>query len=574
MRAVGALFVVAGSTVAADDNRRSISVSRDTVTGAFTVQDGIISTDADAFGHYYSSYNSSGWAYLDVHMNTEVSSVDQHLSFTKSFGYLEGFITCNTIKTFYPNFYSAVFGSSEPGAETIQFIEDNYDWMVEQADKNYLVNDYWYAVKASITQINGVYEGLVDGCPPTSSEAKWSTLDNPTLTHILLINAWGDLYQITAKYFEPGRARGLQRPKQAELGHVHSRVLRESSTFVERCSAIIKLLPNYADVVYGHATWDTYESLGPRIFKHYSFPLMRSGVMGKPYNVYFSSSPALLSSVDDFFTISGYAQLGVIETTNDMLNMDLLDKVVPQSMLSYMRAVISNQLAKDGHNWAELFSEYQSGTYTNQWMVLDLTKFTPAKTPQRGFLTVLEEVPGRVHWEDMTDSLARNNYWPSYNNPYFVDIQQLSGYAAACNLSSAWCYDTAPRANIFRERQSSIQNERGVQQILAYNDFQNDPLSLNDSCNAPACRGDLEPKLINRGPYGALDVKQTTVLNSKRVAGELPIINARLGPTTDQQAPFCWSQIDDSGYSHNGQPDCFDFEWQTILPSAEEETFV
>jgi hypothetical protein len=81
----------------------------------------------------------------------------------------------------------------------------------------------------------------------------------------------------------------------------------------------------------------------------------------------------------------------------------------------------------------------------------------------------------------------------------------------------------------------------------------------------------LEPNLALRGPYGALDVKVTSAINSKRNAGELPVISARLGPTTDQQPVFCWSSLGESEkqYSHVGQPDCFDFNWQTILPNAE-----
>jgi hypothetical protein len=90
-----------------------------------------------------------------------------------------------------------------------------------------------------------------------------------------------------------------------------------------------------------------------------------------------------------------------------------------------MRAVISNQLASSGSEWAETFSMFHSGTYTNQWMILDLKRFTPSKLPVYGFLTVLEEVPGRVHWQDMTDILARDNYWASYNNPFFKDSKSL-----------------------------------------------------------------------------------------------------------------------------------------------------
>ena len=238
-------------------------------------------------------------------MQATVNSPEEHFSFATSLGYLEGYATCKTLKTFYPNFYSAVFGSSPaPGSDTISFVENNYAWMAQQAEEKYLISELWYSVKLMLNQMNGLLRGLSEGCPSSGvgSGVDYTTLDNPTLTHLLLMNAWGDLYQITMKYFEPGRAKGVFHSPGKPLSR---RSLRESSTFVERCSAIIKLLPNYADVVYGHATWDTYESLGPRIFKHMSYPLHIDGSFEQAYDVYFSSSPGLLSSVDDFFTISG-----------------------------------------------------------------------------------------------------------------------------------------------------------------------------------------------------------------------------------------------------------------------------
>jgi hypothetical protein len=170
-----------------------------------------------------------------------------------------------------------------------------------------------------------------------------------------------------------------------------------------------------------HATWDTFESLAPRIIKHISQPMFNNGKVETMYDIYFSSSPGLLSSVDDFFTSSGYANLGVIETTNDLLNVKLLDLVKPESVLSYLRALLANQLARDSPDWARLFSKYQSGTYTNQWMVMDLSKFEANSKPKDGFFVVVEEVPGYVHWEDMTSTLVNQTYWPSYNTPYFDD---------------------------------------------------------------------------------------------------------------------------------------------------------
>jgi hypothetical protein len=225
-------------------------------------------------------------------------------------------------------------------------------------------------------------------------------------------------------------------------------------------------------------------------------------------------------------------------------------------------------MAKSGADWAQQFSRYHSGTYTNQWMSLDLKLFTPGSAPQPGFLTVFEEVPGLVHLGDQTAVLNQQMYWASYNNPYYPDINKAAGYANLCARDASMCYDTDPRALLFKEYQSKVTSVDGGKWILAYNDFQHDEASANDSCNAIACRGDLEPNSAWVGAFGALDAKVTSATLSKRLPGEKPIINARLGPTHDQQPVFCWSNMkDEADYSHVLAPDCFDFDW-IVFPSS------
>ena len=561
-----AKLIVAATLVAytlADSSKTGISVTYNSKTGKYDVSD-VVSDSADAYGYFYRNYNNSGWNFLDNKMQEEINSVDEHLTYFKSFGYLEGYVTCPEIQIFYPNFYSAVFGTDKPGVQTIKFIQDNYNWLKKNVASSADTDDYWYAVKTILAQVEGLYEGYVAGCGSATAKANvdttdYSTLDNPTLMHFLLMNAWGDLYQIAMKVKEPGQAARLQGNRKYK---------NEKKTLVERCSAIVKLLKDNSDVVYGHSTWDSYESLSPRILKHYSFPLVRNGHAEHHYNVHFSSSPALLSSIDDFFTVSGYAQLGVMETTNSLYNVKLLEQVVPETVLSWTRAVTSNQVATSGANWAETFARYHSGTYTNQWMSLDLKLFTPGTAPSTGFFTVFEEVPGLVHIEDRTAQLVSDGYWGSYNNPVFSDISEASGYAKICSKDSSQCHDSCPRYYIFKEYQNEIVDVTGGQWMLSYNSFQNDTASLNDSCNAIACRGDLEPDERSRGAFGALDAKVTTATLSKVEPGVNPVYYARLGPTHQQQPVFCWSQLpDEAEYHHAGQPDCFEYDFQAFPPT-------
>lgn len=72
-------------------------------------------------------------------------------------------------------------------------------------------------------------------------------------------------------------------------------------------------------------------------------------------------------------------------------------------------------MAYDGSDWAQLFALHNSGTYNNQWMIVDYNKFMPGESLKDGLFTVLEQLPGQVRWEDRTDTLRETSYWSSYN---------------------------------------------------------------------------------------------------------------------------------------------------------------
>jgi len=339
----------------------------------------------------------------------------------------------------------------------------------------------------------------------------------------------------------------------------------------DHCSSLIKLLPNYSDVAFGHNTWDDYQNAFPRIFKTYEYPLMRNGSLAEWHRADFSSSPGLLASIDDFYILKSTAQanLAVIETSIDIYNRTYLDYIKAESVLAWMRVITANELAADGSGWANTFSEYASGTYMDQWMVIDLNKFAPGKVPSAGFFTVLEEMPGRVHWDDMTNHLVKATYWASYNNPYFNDIRDMTGQTALCIKNSLECYLTDPRGLIFHKLQQDVQTVSDLQMVMQYNHWQTDALSMNDSCRAIACRGDLEVDLELWSPHGAVDAKVSSyTLAASQV--DVPIVHAKLGPTVDSQVPFCWKQFDDvtdmagRNIKHRGHPKCFNFDWISL----------
>ena len=105
------------------------------------------------------------------------------------------------------------------------------------------------------------------------------------------------------------------------------------------------------------------------------------------------------------------------ETTIGNSNNDLWKYVVPQTVFEWVRTVVANRLAPTGARWSELFERHNSGTYNNQWMILNYNLFTPGKPLQPDTFWVLEQIPGSVHMADMTLFLEENGYWPSFNVP-------------------------------------------------------------------------------------------------------------------------------------------------------------
>lgn len=110
-----------------------------------------------------------------------------------------------------------------------------------------------------------------------------------------------------------------------------------------------------------------------------------------------------------------------------------------------------------GKEWTEVFSRHNSGTYNNQWMIVDYKLFKPLKPLRDGLFWVLEQLPTLIESRDMTDVLRSQSFWPSYNSPYFPTIFNLSGVPALVEQYGDWfTYDKTPRALIFNRDQSKV----------------------------------------------------------------------------------------------------------------------
>jgi hypothetical protein len=208
---------------------------------------------------------------MDLIMTSNIQSKEQYIQYYKLLGFAEGYLTCKQISQYYSNFASDIFGKgNQPGKQTLSFIENNYNYLLKMIDNN-SDDEYWFEINALVHQIQGMLEGYLKAdCvnKDIGLDNDYTNMNKATMTKFLLLMSFGDLYQITLKLKEPGM---FSRSRGSRLAGS-----KEKQRIVERCSALVKLVDNSEDILFAHNTWDSYETMSPRIFKHLSIPLYPS----------------------------------------------------------------------------------------------------------------------------------------------------------------------------------------------------------------------------------------------------------------------------------------------------------
>jgi len=100
----------------------------------------------------------------------------------------------------------------------------------------------------------------------------------------------------------------------------------------------------------------------------------------------------------------------------------------------------------------------------------------PGRAPGKGTLWVLEQLPGVIEADDVTEILVRDTYWASYDIPYFENIYNLSGFARLEEkYGKFFSYTRNARARLFKRDQGSVVGVPSLQRLMRYNDYRNDP---------------------------------------------------------------------------------------------------
>ncbi|XP_064620556.1 putative phospholipase B-like 2 [Lineus longissimus] len=492
---------------------------------------------------------TTGWAVLEVTTNPNYDDALQ----AYAAGLMEADLTRELIAKNWNNTIDGYCKKPYAGycARLQKFLQDNLEWVYHQIASQ--PNDpYWHQVELLLTQVNGLIDGYT------------SKVQKPS-------------YKITDPFgfyfFQIG----------GDLEDLESALKKEDKTHLlgsGSCSALVKLLPGNKELFMSHDTWSGFQSM-LRIQKRYQFGFHHSYQRGSQQipgnNVSFSSYPGKVFSGDDFYATS--AGLGAQETTIGNSNADLWSKVTSSSVLENFRSMVANRLAVSGKEWTDTFKKYNSGTYNNQWMIVDYKKFTPGNASSQDLLWVLEQIPGTIMAADVSNVLLKQGYWGSYNIPYFPKIFNASGVNDLVKKFGDWfSYENGPRAKIFRRDHGKVVDMETMVHLMRYNDFKNDPVSRCNCTppysgeNAISARSDLNPA-SGTYPFGALghrlhggtDMKVTSSILIKKL--EFVAIS---GPTYTNLPPFQWSTSDFKDVRHEGLPDLWKFpvvqyDWDSKL---------
>jgi len=100
---------------------------------------------------------------------------------------------------------------------------------------------------------------------------------------------------------------------------------------------------------------------------------------------------------------------------------------------------VAHRTSSTAADWANTFAKHNSGTYNNEWVVVDYKRFRRGYRHQKdyGIIQVVEQLPHFVVHADMTKELLESTYWPGYNTP--------------CSFSRflyfwRWHLDTSPKS--------------------------------------------------------------------------------------------------------------------------------
>jgi len=452
-----------------------------------------------------------GFGELHVHANHKAAGASD-AEMMKCAGLIEGMVTAQRISDgvyLYKNHTLEDFGTPDWPDNLVNYIRQNMNYSKTKSSLLQKVDKWWKHVYLVITHTEAILEGY--------NKAKKANNMNITDVDWWIYQSAGDMDDLEVFIelldIKRGKPRRYTAPKSSKLNLPFSDQWYDTH---HHCTGLIFATPGFTDAFVSHDSWSGFFDMN-RITKDYDFDFSTGAK-----RMIFSSAPGRSYSMDDFWQIDN--NLVVIETTLHNWDNDLyLEYCKPSQIFTWIRVQVANRIAENGKDWCETFIRENSGTYNNQYIVVDYNKFKPGQKAQAGFIWAIEQLPGYYNYGDRTDEFNTNRYIPSLNTPFFEDVYEKAKYPEKVieTNSTYWSYWDNSRMHIVERDVPNLKDYEDFKTFMRSNDWEHDPLTNYDPAEAILSRYDLRPddcipngnSLMCPNVFGGTDSKTTNYNN-------------------------------------------------------------
>lgn len=557
---------------------------------------------------YRDSLLESGWSQLELESQQEFP--DKIQAFAA--GMLEGALSWHNIYLHWSNTVNAECSRDEQSEEFCDWlrkiITTNVETVKKMADMKSEHDHYWYQIGLFYDQLDGLEFGFRKGVRRSRQDYEIPMED------FLLMNSAVDIRDLKAYYMNY-----LDGESGMQLEPVKGMMLLK---ILESGGGLVKILLGHTS----DGSYASMLRMVKKYTLRYHFSEDSSVDRVIPStNIVFTGYPAVLASLDDFYMLSGARHRMVaagIKIANDNLNLWTKIDLV-RSVALAPRVMATNRLAHSGRVWAKYFARSPS-TGAKQWLIVDMKRLnrglnvtdesaeveeilaaaaaaapgihlepneyeehhtetrhmedyvdvnfeehasrtaSVSKISDGGLFWVVDQLPGRLHAEDMTEEILRDGYWLGTGVPIFKELADIGRIKTNTTDST--------QHSIQAKILNNITDLEGLAKFIRHSAYRGD---LDQQ--RPMAFGNIDMKLLVDGNENATSTFQAysgplydpplsdgqaakrSVLSEEEEAVEVPTL-----VRTRRVKPFEWSGATSKlDVRHQGQPDVWDFGRQS-----------
>ncbi|XP_055387142.1 putative phospholipase B-like lamina ancestor [Condylostylus longicornis] len=547
---------------------------------------------------YKDSMYQNGWSQL------EIETEEKYPDWVQAFGagMLEGTLTWSNIYHHWANTISSPCDTDESSQNFCTWLRDtvesNYVEMKKTAKLRASHDHYWHQIDLLTYQLEGMYFGWQRG----AKRARSGLEEDFELTDFLLLNLAADIQDLKENF-----TLTLENGKKS-LNKIFPNA---------RASMLVKLFPDFEGnfkFIMGHSAAASYSSM-LRMQKRYKFKFHVSPINWNTNTVpgtdiSFSGYPGILASIDDFYMIKGrnvHSVVGGVSIRNE--NPSLWNDINNNNYhipLSF-RIMTASRLGQNRKTWEKSIGRY-SITGSKQWIRVDLKKINLLQKLHSNnnyskidglndlgvhdIILLSEQVLNKYKTKDLTTSMSIN--WTSLwcnGIPKLKEISLFSGIPfennnsnmkiVESNMTNLEDVDEFLRKNAFRgdllgEQASPYGNIDmklftfdPVLEITDYNAIsgplftKQKPRFFNNDISIESLTIEEPNKIYSNENSDEFNIEIISSAEPSKIPAPARLIRNDILAIAKHRyhhnRPFKWSEVDDNGVNHQGQPNEWNF---------------